>query len=216
MNDLLPLLETIDAQDASVLGSVRERHGISQRGSLRLLAEEIRLDGSNSFTSLFRGYEGVAYEEIVCDVASKLGAPVRAEDSLVEAEWAVLRHVAEGYWEGLSEEERARILDGTDEIPEDFDADALFTTLSGGGALAALLMREVVTKLVARLMANVLLKAGLKEGAKHATRIAAYTVPFVGVVLALWTVNDIAGPAYRKTVPTVVQLALLRLQHAVE
>lgn len=215
MCELLPFLESLQAADAHALAAVRERHGVTRRASLALLADEIRLDGSNSFASLFRGYEGVEYREIVGDVAGKLGARVRAEDTLVEAEQALLVHVAQRYWEGLSDEERARVLDGIEGIPRDLDPSDFIPLLAGGGALAALLMREVVVKCVARLLAEMLAKVGVKEGAKHVARAATHVVPAIGVLMALWTVNDVAGPAYRKTIPTVIELALLRLQHGV-
>jgi uncharacterized protein YaaW (UPF0174 family) len=34
--------------------------------------------------------------------------------------------------------------------------------------------------------------------------------------MIVWTVVDIAGPAFRKTVPTAIEIALLRLEYGEE
>jgi uncharacterized protein YaaW (UPF0174 family) len=38
----------------------------------------------------------------------------------------------------------------------------------------------------------------------------------LNVIMVGWTVVDIAGPAFRKTVPTVIEIALLRLEYGSE
>ena len=50
--------------------------------------------------------------------------------------------------------------------------------------------------------------------AKKSAQLAGYAVPGLNIFMGLLTLNDIAGPAYRKTVPTVIELALLRMLHS--
>jgi uncharacterized protein YaaW (UPF0174 family) len=42
--------------------------------------------------------------------------------------------------------------------------------------------------------------------------VASYAIPLLNVVMVGWVLSDIAGPAFRKTVPTVVEVALLRME----
>jgi len=43
--------------------------------------------------------------------------------------------------------------------------------------------------------------------------MAVLTGPIGWVITGLWTAIDIAGPAYRVTIPTVIQIAVLRQQY---
>jgi len=69
------------------------------------------------------------------------------------------------------------------------------------------------------IIVNAILKAilgrGLSLGANAAlTRtMAILTGPIGWVITGLWTAIDIAGPAYRVTIPTVIEIAALRQKY---
>ena len=44
------------------------------------------------------------------------------------------------------------------------------------------------------------------------TRIATLEISFLNVAMEAWLVFDISGPAYRKIISSVLNIALLRLQ----
>ena len=44
-------------------------------------------------------------------------------------------------------------------------------------------------------------------------RISAFAGPVGWAITAAWTAYDVAGPAYRVTIPAVIQVAFLRQQY---
>ena len=73
-----------------------------------------------------------------------------------------------------------------------------------GGALGLVLGRTVIEQLLQK----ALLSVGAKVGGQ---RLAGAVIPGLNVLLGAWTLYEIAGPAFRKTVPTVIEVAMLRL-----
>ncbi len=45
-----------------------------------------------------------------------------------------------------------------------------------------------------------------------APRVAAFTVPVLNIAAAVWTLFDVASPAFRVTIPFTITLAFLRRQ----
>ena len=66
--------------------------------------------------------------------------------------------------------------------------------------------------IVANQVAKMLIGRGLSVAANAGLNraIAAFTGPIGWVLMGLWTLIDIAGPAYRVTIPCVIQVAFLR------
>lgn len=53
---------------------------------------------------------------------------------------------------------------------------------------------------------------GVGTVAFSAARIALVAVPFLNAIMGAWLIFDISEPAYRKIVPSVLNMAVLRLQ----
>ncbi|MDQ7784841.1 MAG: hypothetical protein RDU20_18300, partial [Desulfomonilaceae bacterium] len=95
---------------SSLLGKVRadeltelyERHGVD---NVPDLVTEIRRDGSSTIaTWVFRSGEGVHYDEIVMDVATKVGLkdyPAEVTDE-TELELLVVQHLVRKHFDSLS------------------------------------------------------------------------------------------------------------------
>ena len=83
----------------------------------------------------------------------------------------------------------------------------LMTAWKAGGFQSYILLVSVVNAVM-----KFLIGRGLSLAANAAmTRMASIMLGPVGWVLtALWTLLDIAGPAYRVTVPAVIQLSYIR------
>lgn len=195
------------------LRTLHERHGVSPSDGHRALVKEICLDGSNTIASLFRGMEGVEYDEVVRDVAEALG--VKTGGGVEALESHILEHVLNSYLKNASESERAdieRILD------EASNAAGWRAATNHGSrvAIAALINlvgQQVVVGLVKRVILQVIAKQSAREAGKMAARTIGYAVPLLNVALLGWTAVDVAGPALRKTIPTVIEIALLRMEY---
>jgi len=205
---LMALLAAAPAED---LASLYRRHGVEEEAGPMTLAQQICLDGSNTIASLFRGWEGVPYLEVARDVARKLEVDaeiIASEDERV-IEQAVLGKVIERYIKSRADAaERAEIK----RILTSAGIDALeYKRAVSTGTLAvviAVLRQEIVAKIVQGIVA----RAGVRAASGSAARLVGLAVPLLNLVLAAWTVFDLSGPAFRKTVPSIIEVALIRIE----
>jgi len=175
-----------------------------------LIAKEIREMGGNTFGNLTRG-EGPAYHEIVCDVAKKVKAPHNKDAGIEGIEDAILETILKKALKGMSEEERAELL-------EEMGGKQ---GLSKGGVTTAALIHIFrsggfysyqLTLIIANQVTRAILGHGLKLAANAGLmRWASILTGPVGMAISgIWTVADLTGPAYKVTVPCVIHVAMLR------
>ena len=178
------------------------------------IAAEIQCFGANSFMTILRFGQGVLYEEVLEDVASKLGVKFLKSDSVREREQKVLLHLLQKSFNEMSEEERKN-------FAQEFNITNLYTytpeALTGAFQIifrAGGFQSYKLTLIVANSVMKAIFGRGLTLAGNAALmRIASVaTGPIGWAVLGLWTALDIAGPAYRVTIPAVIQVALLREQ----
>lgn len=206
-SDLVKFLMTLRESDE--LEALYERHDVdpevsNKSGRVKMLVEAIRLDGSNSFASFFRG-EGVAYAEVVRNVASKLGVEYGERTSLRVVESRIIDAVIETYVENAPPEEREETIEILRQAGVDYrnlKGPAFKAALAAAGTLAK---KQIATKITTMLAA--------RQAGKYAATAAGYAIPVINLLLAAWTIADIAGPAYRKIVPTVIEISMLKLQN---
>lgn len=69
-----------------------------------------------------------------------------------------------------------------------------------------------IALIIANTIAKMLLGRGLSlaVNASLVRTIGAFAGPIGWVITGLWTLVDVAGPAYRVTIPAVIQVAFLR------
>ena len=161
--------------------------------------------------------EGVNYDEIVADVASKL--KVRLNPQIVkderDLELLILQRVFEDYFDKLSPEERENMDKAIAKLgmnPEDFSK---YFLKAGAAALVGFLAQvngRILWQVVSGILRTIMARYAAGALAYRAIGVFWASVPFVNAVLGAWLVSDLLGPAYRKTIPTVVQIALIRLQ----
>ena len=221
--DLDPLVEYVLKAKTEGLSKreVYKNHPGNHRRYVAHLIEEIRLFGGNTIANTVRG-EGVAYKEIATDVASKLKAKHSETASVEEIEWAILGKFLEQSLEKMTDEERAK-------IQEELESLGLKGMNLGAGGAAAAIAAQIAVRgtgfaayqlsvIVANGVAKAVLHRGLKLAANAGlTRLVSVLAGPVGwAVTALWTAVDIAGPAYRVTIPCVVHVSMLRLKQQAE
>lgn len=176
-----------------------------------LVAEELLRFGGNSFMNLFRGGVGVPYRELVTDVASHVRASVPQEARCEEIELAIVQKVLLQSMDNMSEAERSSFFESH---------GASYVYGSGPASLAALIATLFASRhgafnvaaSVAHATMYAMLGRGLAmAGSATATRGLGLLIGPVGWALtAIWTAFDLASPAYRVTVPCVLQIAYMR------
>ncbi|MET5963514.1 hypothetical protein WIA93_21950 [Citrobacter amalonaticus] len=172
---------------------------IPDEETLRLLVRELQHFGGNTFVNLFRR-NGVSYSEIVDDVASHLKMKVQAAASVEEKEALIIDCVFTSSWKKMSDDERRQILRGM--------------------GISASVSLDIPVWQKAALVANGLAQttAGkvlpLIAGLGIWRVLGVLTGPVGLAITGLYTAYDISNPAFRVTLPCVVQIAWIRLKNS--
>ena len=180
-----------------------------------LIAEELKRFGGNSLFNLMRGGAGVPYKEILCDVASHVKAKHNPKSECIEIEIAILEAVLEQSLGKMSEEEKEKLF-----------AEFGSTYKPGSGPVLMAALQTAIkasgfgpyklAAVVANAVAKAILGRGLAFGATAGLMrsISVFTGPIGWTITAIWTIFDLGSPAYRVTVPCVIQIAYMRQKAA--
>jgi len=181
-----------------------------------LVAAEIQCFGGNTLANIFRGGEGVLYREVLIDVAEKMKVNFNDKSSTQVIEANLLQKVME---EAVNENdsmenllEMAKNLNL--KVNPNMSKAALIAAIQAGiklGGFATYTTALIVANAIARLI----LGRGLTFAANAGlTRlIGAFAGPIGWAVTGLWTLVDIASPAFRVTMPAVCYVAAMRAVH---
>ncbi|MBW8067802.1 MAG: hypothetical protein GJU73_10210, partial [Ferrovum sp.] len=164
--------------------------------------------------NLIRSGKGVSYDEIVRDVASKVGAKVTSTASCEDMENAIIAKIIEKAWDKMSPEDRKEMTEFM-HIPAKGPVTlaAVLAAAELGGFATFQLVASVANALAKQIIGRGLAfgaNAGLMQG------LGVLVGPVGWAVTALWLAADLAGPAYRVTVPCVIQIAYLRQTIAIK
>ncbi len=181
------------------------------------LIDEIRKNGGNTFRNLIRG-EGVEYDIIVRDVANQLKVKYEKNAQTDNIEFEIIKKLIADEFEKMSLEQKKEILEnlGAENADAIIAAPAMLT-----GLLAAKLSGFAIYKLTA-IVANAIARAilgrgiGFAAGAALMRGIGVALGPVGWVFAGAWFAIDLAGPAFSKTIPSIVQVALLRQKYRQE
>lgn len=181
------------------------------------LAAELQRFGGNSFANAARGGKGVSYRVIVQDVADKLKVNYNKSADVAAIEQQILLKMLEDSYQRMTPEERKELLatlgiKHATKLPAQLPVAAIQAAIRLGGFTA-----YRIALIIANSIAKFLLGRGLRL-ATNATLARALSVlsgPVGWGINAVWTALDLAGPAYRVTIPCVIQIALIRLEQSV-
>ena len=178
-----------------------------------LIAAEIQCFGANTLATLFRGGEGVLYREVLTDVCDKMKVNYNSGSSVEAIELHLLMKVLTDSMKEMSPEELEAVCDDLDLSPMRYTPEAVTIALQAAIRLGGFLPYKIAL-IVANAVAKALIGRGLSLAANAAlTRLmGAFAGPIGWTLSAAWLLVDIAGPAYRITVPAVIMVAYLRAE----
>ena len=179
------------------------------------IALELQLFGGNTFANLFRHGRGPSYESIVYDVCREMKVEgIGAHDSVEEMERALLDKVTEKMLDELTPEQLKQVMAELNIKKRTYTKQAIMAALLLTRRINMRLYCYVMSYII-RLATNMLIGRGvLMAGVGLLSRGLSVMMGPVGwILLSGWTAWDIAGPAYRVTIPAVLQIAFLRLKH---
>lgn len=178
----------------------------------QLIAAELQRYGANTLVSLIRLGKGVTYREILGDVCDKLDVNFNLKSTTETIELCLLMKVLEKSLDQMTPEELATFsrnmqLDLTNPTPQLIlmaVQAAIRTSSLAALKLATVLSASVITSL-----------GGVATWGTVVVASRALSVISGPVAIALssaWMISDIAGPAYRVTIPACIIVAWLRQQ----
>ncbi len=176
-----------------------------------LIAAELQSFGANTFATIIRGGEGVLYRELLIDACNKMKVNYNSSASVEVIEMNLLMKILTDSIERMNTEDLRKIVEDLNLKTTDLSKQAVVAALQAGVRFSGFLAYKMAL-IVANQVAKALIGRGLSLAANAGlTRtIAAFAGPIGWVLTGLWTAIDIAGPAYRVTIPCVIQVAFLR------
>jgi uncharacterized protein YaaW (UPF0174 family) len=199
-------MESLSSQDQYI------KYSPNHHCYYNLIAKEILEFGGHSFINLFRG-SGPTYFEIVRDVADKLSANYNKQQTVEEVELAITMKFISNAWSKLSDEDKLEFAKDTGigigfgSIPKAVPLIALQSAIRASGFFAykfALIVSNALAKAILEHGLSFAVNAGITKG------LSVFVGPIGLAISGLWTMIDLAGPAYRVTIPSVVHVAMLR------
>ena len=181
---------------------------------------ELQCFGANTFATMFRGGKGVLYREILCDVCDKMKVNYNKESPIERIEDELFSKILRDSTDKMSEKELKTFAKqvGFDSA-KGFSKQAIFIAMQ-----AAIKAGGFASYQLSLIVANAVAKAVLGSGLTLATNagitraIGVFAGPIGWVITGAWTAIDVAGPAFRITMPAVIEVAFLRkkLNNAVD
>jgi len=178
-----------------------------------LVGAEIQCYGANTISTIFRGGKGVLYKEVLTNACDKMKVNYNKNASVEIIEMNLLMKIMTEAMEKMSPEELKEVVEDLDLKTTNYSAQAVTLALQGAIKFSGFAAYKVAV-IVANAIAKAILGRGLTIAANATlTRtIGVFAGPIGWVITGIWTIVDIAGPAYRVTIPAVIQIAFLRAQ----
>lgn len=220
--DLDVLVETLTGKDkTNATENLSQQNGYKRHYPNHIkyvdeIAEELQRFGGNTFiTYLFRGGKGVLYKEILCDVCDKMKVNYNKNSSVERIEGELFSKILEKAIDEMDEQTLKELPKNLKiNTAKGFSKQAVMIAMQSSiraGGFASYQIAVIVANAVARAVLGRGLSFAANAGLTRAMSI--FAGPIGWVVTGLWTAIDIAGPAYRITIPAVIQVAFLRLRY---
>jgi len=180
-----------------------------------LIAAEIQCFGANTFATMVRGGKGVAYREVLMDVCGKMKVNFNKNSSVETIESNLLMKILTDAVEKMSPDELRQLAEATGVKNTGGITAQTMTGVFQAVFRAGGFKSYQLTLVVVNAVLKALIGRGLSLGGNVLlTRtMALLTGPIGWVITGLWTAIDVAGAAYRVTIPAVIQVAALRQKH---
>ena len=175
-----------------------------------LISAELQSFGGNTFMNKIRG-EGVLYRELLTDSCNKMKVNYNSSASVEVIEMNLLMKILTDSIEKMNPEDLRKIVEDLNLKTTDLSKQAVIAALQAGVRFSGFFAYQMAL-IVANQVAKALIGRGLSLAANAGlTRtISVFAGPIGWVLTGIWTAIDIAGPAYRVTIPCVIQVAFLR------
>lgn len=200
------------------MNELYKQHHPDHQKYWELIAAEIQCFGANTFATMLRGGKGVEYKEVLIDVCDQLKVNFNKDSSVEKIESNLLMKILTDAIENMSPEELKELAEATgmkhtSGITPETMVGVFQAVFRAGGFKSYQLTLIIVNAVLKALIGRGLSLAG---NATLTRTMSILTGPIGWVITGLWTAIDIAGAAYRVTIPAVIQVAALRQKYLYE
>ena len=176
------------------------------------IADELQRFGGNTLMNVCRG-SGVRYREILNDVCRKMEVYHTGRESTAYLEEKLLQKMCLTAVDNMSEEDLRAMteeLDMPTKNPKRYAmVAAMQLAIRKGGALFARIA-AYITKVIARMLLG---RGVVMVGSNTISKAIGIAGGPIGWAISVgWMIYDITSPAYRVTIPCVMQVACMRMQ----
>ena len=177
-----------------------------------LIAAELQHFGANTFVTLVRG-EGVLYRKILIEVCSRLKVNFNKKSPVEVIEMNLLMKILIDSLDKMDSEELKKVVEALNLKTAIFTKEAVIAALQAAMRMGGFAGYQIAV-IVANAVAKALLNRGFSVGANAALSrwIGVFVGPIGWVLTGIWTLVDIASPAFRVTIPAVIQVAYMRIK----
>ena len=188
-----------------------KQHQPNHKAYWDLIGAELQNYGGNTLVNIMRGGEGVVYREILIDVCQKMKVNFNKKSQIDVIEMALLSKILIESLDKMDDEQLKEVIGSMGIQTTNLGKQAIVAAIQ-----AAITLGKFQAYAIAVIVANALAKQLLGHGLRMATNaaltrsMAVFAGPIGWIITGLWTLVDIAGPAYRVTVPAVIQIAYMR------
>jgi len=204
---LLELLESADKEDIDVL--IRYNYGEYRDTTIQELIKTILDNGSHDIGRRLWGQ--AHYLEIVRDVANRFHVKWQENDSEQILESRLLAEIFQQSWDKMSSKDKAALYEALGQSAADGERlskalidGTFYDLLPATGYLVIWNVARLVAAAAAREAGIITLESLMGS---FVVELLGPIGVVAGVVILL---TSLAGPAYRKTIPTVIQVAYIR------
>ena len=215
LDDLVHVLVYDTDGKERITGNLKKyiEHSPNHEMYVDAIVKEFRSFGGNSFANLARGGYGVPYKEILCDVCGRLGVKYNKNSTTQKIEKDLVMGIFEKAIEKMSHEELKEFcqkigVENTKKPTPEIATAAVLLALRTGGPQYAVYAGMIAKSIMANIFGRVIL--GPTTSFAFGKLVSILSGPIGWTITAVWTSIDIAGPAYRVTIPAVFQVIYLR------
>lgn len=176
------------------------------------ITDELQRFGGNTFANILRGH-GVPYRAILTDVCKKMKVNFNKTSSVEVIESCLLQHILIKSLEDMSDADMKTLMDELKIKKTGINKQIMIAAIQLAvrkGGFASYKIAVIVANAVARALFGRGLS--LTANAMLTRCIGIFAGPIGWAVTIAWTALDIAGPAYRVTIPAVIQIAYMRVK----
>lgn len=175
------------------------------------VAAELQHYGGDTLVNFVRK-KGVTYREILIDVCKRIKVKTDFDAATIEIEKAMFAKLIETSWDDMTDDQKSELTKALKVDPKlvgPAAMTAIITAIKLGGFAS-----YQVALIVANSIAKMIMGKGLQLAANAgiARAIGIFAGPIGLAIAGLTTLPAITGPAFRVTLPAVIQVAAMRQQ----